>query len=631
MRVLICIGCDEYQDPLLESLSGAERDARRVYEALLRQDLGDYDASRSILLRSPTLAEVRRALLSVLHPSLGKIDCLTFFFAGHGNVHAGSFYMLMKDTAVEAQSLTAYSLSDLFRAVNDVAPGQTNLIIDACRSGGLIKDLGALLASDRLGEAHSPGVTLLGTAAMDQYASETSEGGSGTVAILDCIEGREFVQDHSPTLDLLEIGRRIASARKWVDQNPVVWGLNLLDLSRFCKNPRFSADPTREVTAVLREAPVYPQRISRQHYESLWRAYASVSESRWDAREFTEGVQAALADVSGGGDLVPILGRLVQVVAIRAHESPDAFRAAQARAAIAVSLLPHLHRSEAVQAANVMLSSIADDVVGATRLLIDDLKKDEFALLRGSRGGLLDLYHLPQRISSILAWSAAVQFLTADEQLIAQAEGQLGFLLQASERTYAGSMITVSDSQAPSVCVLISVLIATGRNELAEEILGRHFHSIIQSRLRIARCDLAPALVLDFLLAKAEGRLESIPDLLEQPGEMLTVLLVAAAILKLQDALDPSFWKIDRCSFAAFVPDSYQDFHRKIIESGRNYLWQVGFDVFNVAEFSKSWPEVPQPATRTEAALAVLSSLLYPDRIPWFALTKFNAEPYRTA
>ena len=248
MRVLLCVGCDDYENA--NQLNGAEQDATRVYEVLIKENIGEYDRDRSRLLLSPRVDEVRQAVQTLLF-SNGKIDTFTFFFAGHGGLRAGSFYMWLRDTRAEAQSLSAFSLSDLFRSLNESAPAQSNIIIDACESGGLIADLGVLLKTELIGDAGTPGVTLLATSAKNQTSGETPQGGFGTNAILDCIEGRDYVNDTSPALDLVEIGRRVSDRLRDSGQNPVVWGLNLYGPRRFCRNPRFGGDPAAPLRNVL--------------------------------------------------------------------------------------------------------------------------------------------------------------------------------------------------------------------------------------------------------------------------------------------------------------------------------------------------------------------------------------------
>jgi hypothetical protein len=135
--------------------------------------------------------------------------------------------MWLKDTMKTAQSVSALALADLFRGINEAAPRQTNIIIDACESGGLVEDLGVLLKPELLGDVGTPALTLVATSGRNQSANETASGGLGTNALLDCIEGRELVNDTFGALDLIDIGRRVAANLQSKGQNPVVWGLNL--------------------------------------------------------------------------------------------------------------------------------------------------------------------------------------------------------------------------------------------------------------------------------------------------------------------------------------------------------------------------------------------------------------------
>lgn len=236
MRVLFAIGCDKYDQA--NALNGAEKDAKRVFEVLLkpksvsttRKDLSYYSPHPR---RSKTMLEIR----SFTKP---KIDVFTFF-AGHGGVSAGSFYMWVRDSSHDSQSMSALPLADIFRSLNEAAPQQSNIIIDACESGGLISDLSVLLKSNLLGNAGTPALTLIATSAQDQTSGETELGGLGTNAILDCIEGRDYLQDNSSVLDLVEIGRRVSQRLETHGQTPVVWGLNLYGPPSFVETPNFKS------------------------------------------------------------------------------------------------------------------------------------------------------------------------------------------------------------------------------------------------------------------------------------------------------------------------------------------------------------------------------------------------------
>lgn len=95
MRALISIGCNAYdQFDKLPLLDGAEADASRVHELLIRDEIGGYDPEISALLLSPRESECRHAISSALGIQ-GGLDVLTVYFAGHGMVDPGGFYLCL--------------------------------------------------------------------------------------------------------------------------------------------------------------------------------------------------------------------------------------------------------------------------------------------------------------------------------------------------------------------------------------------------------------------------------------------------------------------------------------------------------------------------------------------------------
>jgi hypothetical protein len=631
VRVLICIGCNSYAEA--EDLAGAERDAQRVYNVLIKPSVGDYDASRSKLLLSPSIAEVKQAVFEALFASPAPLDTLTFFFAGHGVVHAGGFYMWVRDTKANAQSMTAISLSELFRNVNEAAPSQTNIVIDACESGGLIKDLGALLSSDQMGQAHTPGVTLLATSAMDQSASETIAGGLGTNAMLDCIEGRQFVQDRAPTLDLLEIGRRITEMYRWPNQTPVLWGINLLDSARFCRNPNFSIDPAKPFTEVIRALPHLQSRVSQGAYERLWRAYSAINDIEWSPRHFLSEISGSIQELKESPEVIAqLVGRFDEALAARASESRDAYRPAIVRAAVAVALLPYLSNSEIAVAAEVLLKRLIAQLTAIASGLSDELAEDKYALLRGSGGGPADLFYLPLRVSSVLAWTGASILIDRHSSVSAKFASVFGKLLSQMLEHYGGCFVAMSDSQASAICVVAAAACTTGHKEELEELLGRYFYSLVAHKCKVARGDLAPEKVPTYLLARESGSLDNVVDLIEQPAETLTVLLHCASLLGIASELDRSLWKLDRVPFSAYTSGDFSQFGAEVMRGGRNLVWSIGFDVFRVEEFLNSWPsDIIRPTSETAASLSIVASLLFPDRVPWFCLTASKVDSSEAA
>src|SRR3954470_3716302 len=110
-RSLLAVGCNAYDH--MYSLDGAETDANNIYNSLIRPEVGEYDVEYSRILLSPTLNALRDVIREVLFGG-EKLDTFTFFFAGHGGVKPGSFYMCVKDSRSGALSVSALSLSDFF-------------------------------------------------------------------------------------------------------------------------------------------------------------------------------------------------------------------------------------------------------------------------------------------------------------------------------------------------------------------------------------------------------------------------------------------------------------------------------------------------------------------------------------
>jgi len=630
MRLLLSIGCNSYAH--LGNLGGAEADATRMYETLIRPEVGGYDPTRSRLLLSPSVAEVRSALAEILFAG-GQIDTFTFFFAGHGGVRAGSFYMCVQDSRLDALSVSAQSLSDIFRSISEAAPAQSNLIIDACQSGGLIADLGVLLKHDILGDAGTPGVTLVATSAQDQGSGETPAGGIGTNAILDCIEGRDFVQDSTATLDLVEIGRRISTRLQGSKQSPVVWGLNLSGPPRFCRNPSFQSDPARPVRELVQAWPQASQEAVAPHFEKLWLAYTSVS-GDWDPRSFSDSVAESIGPLADTPDaLGNVIDRMAAAMQVRAEQSNDPFRSAQVCAALLVCLLPHLKHAAVQQTAQRVVNATSAALHSASRQLLADVQADQYALLDSRSGLLSDLYFLPMRIAKVLGWAAGSAYLCDASEIDSSGADQVFVeLLRSILVLYQGSVQTISDAQAPYWAVALSRAIALGLRDEAEQLTGLLFNSLVTCGGRLARADIPGHETLPYLIARRTGNYDSVRDYLGRPIETLTVLLKSGIALDLVDVLDPSLWKLDGTSFVAYLPADFSDFGAPTMDRGQNLVWTVGQDVYRIGDLIRTWPpEMHRPGSGVEAAAATLASLLFPDRVAWFHFDNLLISPAASA
>lgn len=618
MRVLLAIGCNEYNEA--SPLTGAEPDAWRIFDALVNAKSPWYDCGRSRMLRSPTLDEVRAVLRDMLFKG-PEIETFTFFFAGHGGVHAGSFYMWLKDTMKAAQSVSALALADLFRSINEAAPRQTNIIIDACESGGLVDDLGVLLKPELLGDVGTPALTLVATSGRNQYAGETAAGGLGTNALLDCIEGRELINDTVSALDLVDIGRRVAVKLQPEGQNPVVWGLNLYGSPSFCRNPRFSNDGLERMRDFVQTWPTQTDEIVRAHQDAIWTTYLSVS-GDWSQKRFQRLVWSIVqAPNLPSSQIATVIERLAAAFLQRAAQCEDPYRSVLVAAILAASLLPHVEDPAAHAVAERLSGEVGKALLNANTRLISNLSADRFALLSSRNGGLADLYFLPLRVSQVLGWAAAGPYVARTEEQRVQAVDQMKVLLPMILEHYERSLVALNDAQASAWCICLAQASEVGLIDEGERLAGLLFHSLTTSGGRVARGDLPAEDALAYLLAKMAGDYSGVAELIARPTETITVVLRAARLFDLGDVFDEALWRLDGVSFSAYVPADLAHFNDEIMRGGENVVWAIGHDVFRTADFIATWPPTtPTPATAITKALSVLAALTLPDRQPWFLL-----------
>jgi len=616
MKVLLAVGCNHFDHAT--QLTGAEKDAERIFNALINPDIGQYDPKLSRLVLSPTLEQMRENIKLVLFNS-GSIGTFTFFFAGHGGVSAGSFYMWVRDSRPNAQSMTALSLADMFRSLNESSPRQSNIIIDACESGGLITDLGVLLKPDLLGDVGTPALTLVATSSQNQPAGETINGGLGTNAILDCMEGRSFVQDSTPVLDLVEIGRHISTRLKEQNQNPIVWGLNLYGPPSFCLNPKFNKDPAAPLRDVIQTWPTDSDKIVKENYSALWSAYTSLSDN-WVIDDFLRIVRTILTPtIHAPRILANQASRIAATFSLKALNSRDPFRLPQVAACIATCLLPYIESRPVAEVVEALMEQCRAGLAVANKQLITNLLVSKYALLSDGDGGFFDLYQLPIKISRVLGWaSVAIELCSTPEQK-GHAREQFEFLLRFIVDNLGTSIIAISDAQAPFWAVALSTAVSIGLEEEAELLASHIFHSLIVCNGQVSHWDIAPDQVLRYLLARSKNDFSKCADLVERPIETLTVILKAGNLLNLNEIFDESLWKIDGLGLSAYFPVNYLEFGAPTMESGNYCFWEIGHDIFRILDLQENWPSAEsKPQNLLIEKTVLCASLLLQDRVPWF-------------
>lgn len=613
-RVLLAIGCNDYDH--LDQLGGAEQDAKQLFDVLIRPEVGDYDPVNSRILLSPTAGEVKDALASILFNG-DTPDTLTITFAGHGVVSAGSFYMATRESRSDALSVTSFALADLFRMISEAAPQQTYIIIDACEAGGLTADLNVILKADLIGKHGTPGISLLATAASDQTAGEDDKGGLGTSAVLSCVKGDIVLQDTSPVLDLVEIGRTVSTRLSEAGgQTPVVWGLNLYGPPSFCKNPHAGTGnaPLKSLLAAWPD-PESAKQI-RALIANLWEPYVTLPK-KWNARDFVDQLAPAFDSLKETPSaLITFARRTADDFGAQAATAKDRFREIEVRAACAIALLPYSQNDEVAQEICAMGIGIAHLAQSVLNGIVSSLYEYEFAL---TNDGLAELYYLPMKLTRLLGWAGYV--FQAHAASWDDTGGARTLLADLSERlfaTYALSLVTMNDSQAAHAAIALTAMNASGLKEEGEQLIGHLFSSAVHCGGRVASRFIEPDKTLIYLLARQRGLLGECLDLVAQPTELLTVLLRAAPLFELAEEFDRSLVHLDHLAINAYLPEAYLGFGAERIEAGFNLTFQIGHTVWTVDEIEKAWPEFAQPRSLAEGLAAMLSSLIFNDRVPWF-------------
>lgn len=609
MKLLIAIGCNSYD--YCSQLAGAERDAIQMYEALVNSRSPFYDRDKSILLLSPTIDNVRSALKSALFDG-NRLDVLTFYFAGHGAVANSSFYMCTRDTQQGALSATAFALADMFRNLNEAKPAQTNIIIDACESGGLVEDLNVLLKGTLYGEAGTPGITLFAASASNEYAKETAFGGIATQAILARISGAAFLRDDSPTLDLLEIGRKVNDELKDAGQSPAMWGLNLYGPPQFCVNPRYSATDSdlRQALKLANDDGPHP---APNDISTLWRLHYTLPE-KWDARAFLEALRTCLS--AFGPDEVRrsvLARRYYQATCARIANSDEAMRKAEVGATLLATILPWLHEPSCAQLASDVQEEILTHCRTAAADISDQISKDRLCLLRHPGGGLPDLFYHPLRLSMLAGWLALPQFFATS----ATAGEEYGCLLQSLVEAYTNCFTVVCEEQAPGIAISICALSLHGRRDLAEELLGYYFSSLTDTGARIATDSSDGSAALEYMLARAANNFSLAPNSIAHPCETLGLILRLGQALGLDEAFDPYLWQLDGASGIFFMTTDWKEFGSEHIAQGQNLTFTIGREIFRIADLGKARTE-GVPTSAIERFSIICTALVFPDRIPWF-------------
>lgn len=625
-RVLVALGCNSYEH--LSPLASAESDAQSVYAALVDSEYGTYSETRSEVLMSPTRQEVLECLQRALFGE--PVDVFTLHFAGHGGVKAGSYYLCTRDSHHERLSATALPLTQLFAILNEASVKQVNLILDSCQAGGLVHDLHAALKPEIIGNQASVAISMLAASASDQSASEDDRGGLLTQHLIRSLMGEIAVQSSRPYLDLVEIGRNISAGfeREMLDQVPIVWGLNLYGDGIFAANPHFSESATKVASAFAEIPPASELGTKIEPYsDDLWEAYLSLTKG-FDCRVVADVIDRVAEHLASQGTQV---SRFVHGVAGTFAERADGAPDPAARSLILATASTSLLRFHDASKPDPLLIDLVNQTQRAiANLLIDTastLDSDRFALLSRARtaGGLADLYFLPIRISRLLAFAITAMLVDKLQRRNAMDDNAALALMRKVVDLYPSAFRLVSDSQAPYVYIIGRGLALLDQTDLGRQVLDRYFLDLASFGGIVASADIEKSNIFHFLLMRHSRTYVLDSRILANPSNLTGAVFAAGVSLGVGADWNSHFRQMDRHQGSLFVCHDHRKFADKTIRSGTNEAFIIGFGVWTLDDFEEIFDTrcravLLKDRSLTDAlthVLSIISSLLYPDRVPY--------------
>jgi len=625
MRILVAIGCDYYSNEEFQDLSGAENDASAVFDSLVNKE--DYDKNHSILLKSPSSQDAREALQRAIFDTSGDLE-LCLFFAGHGGVKDGAYFLCVNDTSIDRLSVSAIGITELFMWINEANVRDSSIVIDACQAGGIAYDVATFLKPGKIGCLGSPSISVLAAAAADQEAREIDGQGIATSALLKCLSGEVVVQTDRPSLSLSEVGHSVAELMGGENQQvPVYWGLNLFGRSIFSNNPCFDKPKTPVIglpDGLNSSADDEP--IIREYATKVWELYLS-SSKHFDAISFLRLTQSLLNDLPPKSTAAPvIIDALANTFQQLLAKSNDPFEEVELHGSCIASLLRYSDGDNiATSVIIAMADRLLESIYSATQAVLNSIEEDQFSLL-SERSALADLYYLPIRILKTLGWVGAGHYIAnilgkkSPEELLVKQQ-----LVRAILEKYTRSIVAVSDEQTCNLIVFLCVAESMGLSDEAEQIFGLLCHTFCRYGGLISSALLSGSDAYRFINSRAEEDKTAYSELISSPTEFLSALILASEKLALTDVVDDFIEGLDHISANLFVPDSYSSFADEIINNGVNYTFMIGHGVWCVKDFMDTWtvvrgqldsdPSIKSPAIRIAA---ICSALIQPDRTPWF-------------
>jgi hypothetical protein len=618
MRVLLSVGCDDYL--YIPKLDGAVKDARSIFSALVGNQEHQYDAEHSKLLLSPNAEHFRKTLSDILY-SNKDITVFTLFFAGHAAVFDETLYLALEDALSDRIPATAIGFPEVLRTTTGARPKQANFILDACNAAGLGFDIGTILKRAIVGNSDTMGISFVASAAAEQSAGESEDGGKFTLEFSKTLCGDVFVQRARPFLSLAEIAQQIQTSTSLGGQTISYWTLNLQGPNLFAKNPHFSgpAHATDKIVSQLQR-----QQVSTGAPAAAFKSAIAKIKSGIDEKALSKTLEDVFSEIEPDQRSSLISG-LADGLRIELAEANDPFLEVRVHAVLfgqILGLCPSSTRESAI-----------DDMIGlyinANRQAISKLNEsmaiDRNALLIDS---ISDLYELPIRISDILGQCALFFFVQHD---VSENDSSLvASVIRRILDRYGNSVLALTDDQATGYLLFLELCRRQNWLELSEEIIGRLYHDLHKN---FARCG-AYSLNAEKQFALLTERYRDSPsitrDLYNFPSDLTSVILSFAALGSLDEAVDFTLIEIDHTSINYFVPDKFDRFGLTDGLEGANYTLTLGRDFWRCIDLRRILRSDILPRYHSSASTmswqddfcSLASALALRDRTPWHVVER---------
>jgi predicted Zn finger-like uncharacterized protein len=197
---VLAVGIDAYADKGL-TLGGAVNDAvklEKVFQDYSSPLFGKIEPK--LVVNKDATRQGMLEGLDWLKKSMTGNDTAVFFYAGHGGLEKGEFYLLPQDVDQKNLAKTGVSRAEIKKRMQGL-PGRVVVLLDACHSGAiglLFDDLSRELIDEDCG------VVVMCAATPSKAALETGGHGLFTLSVIEGLSGKASKRDGSVYLHHLQ-------------------------------------------------------------------------------------------------------------------------------------------------------------------------------------------------------------------------------------------------------------------------------------------------------------------------------------------------------------------------------------------------------------------------------------------